>query len=652
MVCLLSAAGSGLADIDVQPFENTSGSSNLNYELRAKDLRNMGLVQIDQSQRRDLIITTAQHLANHSVVEGWAMKAIYSAQSPKFDLSPIGLMASESNLRKYASGVIFADFDNDGDLDFYAPNPELGHQLFRYDSASQVFEDVTDSWGLNNTSAGYPSNQLTIGGVWGDFNGDSLVDLLVLYGNNEETGSSNQFLWRNTGSGFVDASVPVPGSPNAPYAADFYSSLKIRSAHWVDFDQDNDLDLLLVQGDFISNINTTEYWENKSGENQSLLQTNSSFVSEVVARLNNQWTLSTIADMDNDGFVDVVWESSTGYGIALYDQSGHLGHHKDVTLWGSAEYAHTWDIAPADVDLDGREDILSFVYGSGTNRTLYFTGEVDNNGPYLYQNQYLAPSFGACVADFMEDGLTEVFLSASFLGTSYSVVWDVDNDDALDRKWVGFKLSAPNGLTNRDAIGTILKVAQSGISSSTQAKVVDGGNGFASQRDMYLQYGLNSFSGTVDVEAVVPNKNASRDGSVVRLKDVPSGQYWKLILDAVFDVSATMGYDVSSGELTMSLTWYSYLTSGNPSVADDQVNFFIEAPDAIVVPQATYKGGGSITPEYSQGRYRHDMTISGLPCEANKKFYFSVQGKSGSNVFASEVSTKTSKYCLSSTTLP
>ena len=122
----------------------------------------------------------------------------------------------------YVSSVAWADYDNDGDADFLLTgwNGSPISQLWR--NTGGDFEQVPLP-GLPGVYSGSVA--------WADYDNDGYTDFL-LTGRNGSSAISQ--LWRNTGSGFEQ--VPIPGLPGV------YNS----SVAWADYDNDGDADFLLT----------------------------------------------------------------------------------------------------------------------------------------------------------------------------------------------------------------------------------------------------------------------------------------------------------------------------------------------------------------------------------------------------------------------
>ena len=121
-----------------------------------------------------------------------------------------------------------ADIDQDGDADLWHAQATLAaapNRLYRNDG-SLNFVDVATSWGVDETLG-------TVGVLFADYDDDGDPDALL--GGDEDSRPTT--LYRNDGGTFTDVTAATLGS--LPI---------IASAAWGDLDNDEDLDLVLVEG--------------------------------------------------------------------------------------------------------------------------------------------------------------------------------------------------------------------------------------------------------------------------------------------------------------------------------------------------------------------------------------------------------------------
>lgn len=134
-----------------------------------------------------------------------------------------------------SGGAVFADYDNDGWSDLYV----LGYEndvLFRNEGGGG-FADVTDEAGISEDERGMTAS-------WGDYDQDGYLDLyLANYGCNEcdsprlNEGDQDR-LYHNNGDGtFADVTEALRAEGTKGWGF---------VAGWLDYDNDSDLDLYLV----------------------------------------------------------------------------------------------------------------------------------------------------------------------------------------------------------------------------------------------------------------------------------------------------------------------------------------------------------------------------------------------------------------------
>ena len=129
-------------------------------------------------------------------------------------------------------GVAFADYDNDGDLDFYVANDSNPNILFRNNGKGKF---------LNTNVTEYRSHtgdtRSGMGVAWGDYDNDGDLDLHVSNWQDE-----NSVLYRNNGNGtFTDVSATTK-------VFDVTVGKTCWGTEFLDYDNDGYLDLFIACG--------------------------------------------------------------------------------------------------------------------------------------------------------------------------------------------------------------------------------------------------------------------------------------------------------------------------------------------------------------------------------------------------------------------
>jgi hypothetical protein len=175
----------------------------------------------------------------------------------------------------YLGAVSAGDYDRDGDYDVAITGRTVGTKVFRNDGGGTFVP----------LPAAFPAILNSVV-AWGDYDNDGDLDLFVSGGDGNPLEGD---LYRNDGGGvFTDMNAGIP-------------NVRLGDADWGDYDNDGDLDLLLVGSDVAFNALAFVY-ENQAG----------TFVNAGLA-LQGVMNQSTGAwgDYDNDGDLDIVLAGQT-----------------------------------------------------------------------------------------------------------------------------------------------------------------------------------------------------------------------------------------------------------------------------------------------------------------------------------------------------
>lgn len=372
-----------------------------------------------------------------------------------------------------SGGATFADYDNDGWPDLYVVN--WGANALFHNDSGQGFTDVTETAGVGDTSNGKTAS-------WGDYDADGYLDLYVANwacaprcGRPIE-GDTDR-LYRNNGDGtFLDVTRLLKGS--GVRGAGFVAS-------FVDFDNDGDLDIYLVNDEFINPVGNA-LWRNDGPGCDGWCFTNISAESGADTRVMGMG-LAT-ADYDGDGDLDFYF--SNGGPMTLLQNLGD-GTFQDVATAAGVDFpAIGWGAVFFDYDNDGWQDLYLAVMEPINRETAanpLFRNEGNGTFTNLGESSGAADpgrTIGVAYADYDQDGWVDLVIGNYDSGY---VLYRNRGAQLLDHNWLTLKLIGQNGV-NRDAVGARVVVTDS--NGRTQLQDVINGASLGAGNSLELHFGL------------------------------------------------------------------------------------------------------------------------------------------------------------------
>lgn len=428
-------------------------------------------------------------------------------------------LSSQVALASDASGgAVFADYDNDGWQDLYVAS-EGQDRLFHNDRG-RAFTDVTGRAGITDGGRGMTAS-------WGDYDGDGYLDLYVAnYGCHPcdspdlSEGDPDRLFHNEGDGGFTDVSDLLPGDKSAGWGF---------VAGWLDYDNDRDLDLYLV-----NDVRGTGYLPGNAllrNDGQGCNGWCFTDVSEESgAGVRADGMGLAVGDYDNDGDLDLYF-SNTGWGMTPLTGPSVLlrnegdGSFRDVAFDADADVdAIGWGTVFLDFDNDGWQDLYVGLGGASRHELSYATTNrlLQNAGDGTFRNVTdlsgaadSRDTFGVASADYNADGWPDLLIGN--LGRGYALYantghWGRGNHRLTVRLRGG-------GPVNRDAVGA--RVYLSTTDGRTQLQEVAAGSSLGSGNEPALQFGLGRAS-VRRLRVIWPNGREQSFGQV------PTDALWEL----------------------------------------------------------------------------------------------------------------------------
>jgi tetratricopeptide (TPR) repeat protein len=350
------------------------------------------------------------------------------------------VLRNDASPRKYqietmTGGVAVIDYDNDGWADIYFVNgaempamkkssPKFWNRLYR-NNRDGTFIDVTETAGVKaaNNSGGY-----SMGVAVADYDNDGDQDIFI-------AGVDRNILFRNGGNGRFDDATEKAGLTGLDPQRGNWGKMWSVSAVWLDYDNDGDLDLFVVNyckwnpeidpycGAMKEGWRTYCFPDRYEGLPNQLFRNNGDGTfadvssQSGVGRHIGKGMGAAIADYDDDGFIDVFVANDTLPNF-LFHNNGRGGFEEvgltaGVAVNDSGRPVSGMGVDFRDYDNDGLPDLIVSALEGETYplfRNLgkgFFADVTWQSG--LGAETVKRSGWGLGLFDFNNDGLKDLF---------------------------------------------------------------------------------------------------------------------------------------------------------------------------------------------------------------------------------------------------
>ena len=407
------------------------------------------------------------------------------------------------------NGGCAADYDNDGDQDILVTS-FASSRLYR-NRGDGTFGDATASAGLDD----FHATDRSMGCAWGDYDQDGFLDLIVVRHLYEWDSSDVELedfiedvrmlaLYHGEGDGsFANVTVLLPQasgpSPGGPLPVDNVSGAGYQPG-WVDFDNDGDLDLYVVN-DYGEVVHPNVLWRNDGqGAEGTWRFLDVSAESGADVRIDGMGL--AVGDYNQDGFLDFYMTNTNRNALLRNNADGPT--FTDATVEAGAEIgirnkqSVDWGTMFFDYDNDGFEDLYVV---SGFMKGLISGNPVQqpnillrNRGDGTFADISSASGAddpgigrGAAYLDYDNDGCLDLFVVN--LGQRASLL---RNNCDTGNNWLAIRTVGTS--SNRDGIGARITVV---TGDTSQIREIAAGSSQMSQNMMVAHFGVGA-SAVVD----------------------------------------------------------------------------------------------------------------------------------------------------------
>ena len=381
-----------------------------------------------------------------------------------------------------SDGSSWADVFNNGALDAVV--------VAWYDSSNNFYtNDGRGNFTLNATSPIVTDRGYSETCSWGDYDNDGYVDLYV----SNSAGTLRNFLYHNNHDGTFT---------RVTTGSIVLDQFKSRGVSWVDYDNDGDLDMFVV---------------NEGGQNENLYRnmlketgtaTFTRITTGAIVNAGGNSMSASWGDIDNDGDLDVFvangWPTASLDRLYLNNGDGTFTEVVNDTIVNTPGFH--MGCAWGDFDNDGDLDLfVTTAYGPTASRNELYKNMLMETGTLSFQRVGTGDivndtgySYGCAWGDYDRDGDLDLFVAKTFNEHECNALYRNDNTNGnhwLEVRCVGM-------MSNRSGIGAKIRIkATINGHPVWQLREVDGQSGYCGQNlDQHFGLGNATIIDTMKVE--------------------------------------------------------------------------------------------------------------------------------------------------------
>ncbi len=413
-----------------------------------------------------------------------------------------------------AIGCSWADPDNDGDLDlFVAGGPPGGSVFYRNDGADAFTAAATGVMGDVVGNQGW-------GCAWADYDLDGKADLAISAAFGFVGITTSNHMLHNLGAlAFERVDTSAVSAVTGPFT----------TPSWNDVDDDGDPDLFIASGPADGTTAPDFLYENRRaapGETFFVRTTTGALATDA-----HDGQLYNWVDIDSDGDLDVYVTNyggpSGGFSNDLYRNDGGTFVRLSAVAAGPIVTQASHSLASVWSDFDNDGDLDCLVTNDGPEFSQFYT----NNGAGLFTGvaatalRAAGPHYGAAAADYDGDGDVDVYMHGT---TATRGLFRNNSNPTSTNGWLDVRCVGT--VSNRAALGARVWVrATIGGVSKILVQQVSAQNSFGGHNAFSLHFGLGN--ATVVDSVIVGFPNGGRQiltgvairQSITVIEEVPAG---------------------------------------------------------------------------------------------------------------------------------